>query len=194
MTQKLQEATDLQLIVLPCFIDATDRQVKDLVSAAREGLVSAVEEMLQRPQDPDQRTFVLENMVNELSCYQTPLGAACSHGHAEVARLLLFAGASHNCRSHPNRYDPVGATPLYLASKGGHAEVVRVLLEACADKNTASGMDALSPLLVATKNNRTEVAHVLLEGAADANKACGEDTPLVMAIMLDRVDITKLVD
>ena len=190
--EKLQSAADLQLVVLPGFVEGTDRQVQNLVYAARSGSVPEVEELLQLPLDPNQRTFVLASREEGCSSYQTPLGAACAGGHAEVVRLLLFAGASKNGRSHQNEYCPEGATPVYLASNSGRPEVVRVLLQASADLQEASGMETLAPLLVATRHNHTEVVQVLLEGAADANKAHGEDTPLGVAILHDHVDVVQL--
>ena len=81
--EKLQSAADLQLVVLPAFVEVLRNRVQIFVDAARSGRVPEVEKMLQLPVDPDELIFG-----------QTPLGAACAGGHAEVVRLLLFAGAS----------------------------------------------------------------------------------------------------
>ena len=52
---------------------------------------------------------------------------ACNHGHAELARALIEAGAS------PDAADAAGETPLHCAAKAGSAAAVRVLLDNGAD-------------------------------------------------------------
>ena len=51
--------------------------------AARSGLASEVENLLQRPQDPDSVS----------AGHPAPLLVASQHGHLEVTRLLLEANA-----------------------------------------------------------------------------------------------------
>ena len=51
----------------------------------------------------------------------TVLMAASDHGHVEVVRILLEAGADENL------VDIDGFTALILASEQGHGEVVRML-------------------------------------------------------------------
>ncbi|WP_371655918.1 MULTISPECIES: ankyrin repeat domain-containing protein [unclassified Streptomyces] len=62
----------------------------------------------------------------------TPLYEAAVNGKAEIARLLLTAGAAPNIES-----SGVGAegTPLCAAACWGHTETVRVLLAYGADPN-----------------------------------------------------------
>jgi len=57
---------------------------------------------------------------------QLALSQAAQHGHLEIARLLLDAGAD------PNRYNPVGhshTTPLHQAAAYGPEEIVRLFVE-----------------------------------------------------------------
>jgi ankyrin repeat protein len=56
----------------------------------------------------------------------TPLMAAAQHGHLEIARTLVDAGADVNAaRSEPER----GRTALIDAAWGGYTDIVRLLLE-----------------------------------------------------------------
>jgi uncharacterized protein len=70
----------------------------------------------------------------------TPLYLASVQGQAEVARILLTAGARPNVESGIGRpaTDPLAGTeglPLCAAASHGHLEAVRVLLEFGADPN-----------------------------------------------------------
>ena len=62
----------------------------------------------------------------------TALMRAFGHGHAEIARLLLEAGADKDLA------DNSGETALMLSSVLGHAEIARLLLEAGAGKDLAN--------------------------------------------------------
>ena len=96
-------------VVLLSFCAASHAQVRALWDAARSGLASEVESLLQRPQDPD------------AVCPgdPTPLLVASEHGHQEVARLLLEANADKE-KATPN-----GGTPLFIAAQTGQTEVAR---------------------------------------------------------------------
>ena len=54
---------------------------------------------------------------------RTPLHQACAHGHTEVARILLQAGAE------VNRGDLYDWTPIHIAARHGHAAIAKLLLE-----------------------------------------------------------------
>ncbi|MEW6351836.1 MAG: ankyrin repeat domain-containing protein [Thermodesulfobacteriota bacterium] len=62
--------------------------------------------------------------VNDPALGYTPLMAACLGGHVEIAKDLLFYGAS------PNMADAYGRTALTAAAAGGHADLVQLLLDA----------------------------------------------------------------
>ena len=95
--------------------------------------------------------------------------AASQHGHVEVARALLSAGA---------QVDLIGSdqtstlwadhtSPLWVASAGGHLEVVRALLSAGAQVDLVSGRwNCSTPLWRACKHGHAEVALELLSSGA----------------------------
>ena len=122
-------AGDIQLVLLN-FCPASSTQVAALRDAASSGRTSEVENILQRPQDPDS--------VGLLG-HPTPLFVAAERGHLQVIRLLLEANADKDKTFQD------GATPLFIAAQNGHLEVVRLLLEANADKDKAR-QDGATPL------------------------------------------------
>lgn len=72
---------------------------------------------------------------------QSALMMAASHGHAEVAALLLDEGALVDVRDIADN-----TTALHKAASKGHIDVVRLLVEAGADLSvkSASGADAMA--------------------------------------------------
>ena len=82
---------------------------------------------------------------------------------ADVARMLLAAGADVNATTRLN-----GHTPLLLAAEEGHAVVLTPLLQAGADVNarTANGTSAL---MFAAGAGNLEAVNTLLTDGADAN-------------------------
>jgi hypothetical protein len=58
---------------------------------------------------------------------KTPLSVACEHGHDDLARIFITAGADVN---HP---DKNGNTPLMLAAKNGSDDVATTLIKKKAD-------------------------------------------------------------
>ncbi len=79
----------------------------------------------------------------------TPLAAACRHGHADVARLLLHHGARL----------PV-PPPTLAAAARGHAEVLEMLLRARANVLQLGGRGQTA-LSLAVDNRHPEVARIL---------------------------------
>ncbi|MBV7699752.1 ankyrin repeat domain-containing protein [Streptomyces sp. TRM70350] len=97
----------------------------------------------------------------------TPLYLASVQGAAEVARLLMAAGASPDAESRG-----VGSegTPLCAAACWGHAETVRELLAYGADPNLREDYGTgWSPLEWANNGPHPETARLLI--AAGANPA-----------------------
>ncbi|WP_328876745.1 ankyrin repeat domain-containing protein [Streptomyces sp. NBC_00287] len=94
----------------------------------------------------------------------TPLYLAAVQGEAEVARLLLEAGASPATES-----SGVGSegTPLCAASCWGHTATVRVLLTHGADPNLREdGGTGWSPLDWANHGPHPETAELLMTAGA----------------------------
>ena len=103
---------------------------------------------------------------------KTPLHLA---GTAEVARVLLKAGASVSSR------DILGYTPLHLAST---AEVARVLLKAGARVSSRASV-GYTPLHRAAAGGRADVVEFLLSVGANAKaRDKNGDTPFDVAKLL----------
>ena len=114
----------------------------------------------------------------------TALHWAALNDDAELAQLLLYAGANTSATTRLGAY-----TPLFLASKSGHSRVVDVLLRAGADpKRAATG--GITSLMMAASSGEAESVRLLVEAGADVNAAETErgQTPLIFAAAFDRPD------
>jgi hypothetical protein len=118
----------------------------DLHSAAYDGDVKRVKELLKKGADP--------NTQSEDG--DTPLHVAASKGHFDVVKLLLEHGAD------PNIQDEYGLTPLHDAASMGHVDVVRLLLEHGADPSIRN-RDGKTPLDLAKERGHREVASLIEE-------------------------------
>jgi ankyrin repeat protein len=88
-----------------------------LISAAKRGDLTTIQELLQRGVNPDAHD----------AANNTPLIFAARDGHIEIVRVLVEGGATVNW------VDDEGVTPLILASFKGHTEVAKFLLDHGAD-------------------------------------------------------------
>ena len=168
--------TDLQLI-LQQFEASSAEQIRHLRDAAHGNDLQAMEQLLQRPQDPDL----------EAGGLPPALHVACGQGHTQAARLLLEANADKD-RVFGNQ----GSTPMHWACTGGHAQVVRLLLEANADKDNATN-NGVTPLIMASQKGHLEVTQLLLEANADKEKATENGaTPLFTASQKGHLEVTRL--
>ena len=96
----------------------------------------------------------------------TPLRWAASEGHADVARLLVDAGADVNARGL-----------LDWAASHNRAEMARLLIDLGADVNARTS--SWRPLHFAAFGNSAKVARLLIDEGADVNaKDSGGRTPL----------------
>ena len=82
-----------------------------------------------------------------------PLHAAARHGHVQVAKVLLAAGAD-------------GGTLLHRAAWAGEVDVVQVLLAAGVAVEAQTDLEA-TPLYGAARHGHVQVAKVLLAAGAD---------------------------
>lgn len=91
-------------------IDSDDRK---LFAAAESGEIAQAHIAIGAGADVDRKNWK----------GRTPLHVAAWHGHTDVARALLTAGADPNARD-----DSAGETPLHTAVRANDAEMVIVLM------------------------------------------------------------------
>jgi ankyrin repeat protein len=125
-----------------------------LVAAVRRNKPDVVEFLLQRGLD-----------VNEMTDDWSPLMRAASHGHVEVIRVLLAAGALVNLQ------DDDGYTALLTVGQENEAMVVKELLQAGANPRAASN-DGETPLM---QLQTPEAVKMLVDAAPDlVNQTCNK--------------------
>jgi len=113
---------------------------------------------------------------------------AAERGDAELADMLIYAGANIAAVTRIGQY-----TPLHLAAKSGSAPLTKALLKAGADVNARSTNSGASPLHLAASAGSAEIINILLDAKADINAVEAEagQTPLIFAAGLNRVDAIK---
>ncbi|WP_412060239.1 ankyrin repeat domain-containing protein [Rubrivirga sp. IMCC45206] len=121
--------------------------------------------------------------------YRTALMHAAEHGHVEVLRALLDAGAEVNAKAvsaNDFAYDQTEDTALHDAARGGHAEAVALLLAAGADPS-ATNFDGATPLHRAVYAASPAVVRLLLAAGADPSVE-GEYEGLAADLAAERRD------
>jgi len=118
----------------------------------------------------------------------TALHWAAMQDDAELARMLLYAGANMRATTRLGAY-----TPLHLAAQSGARSAVQKLIAAGADVNAATTSGTTSLMLAAASGDPAMVAG-LLDAGADPNakdKAQGQ-TALMFAAARDRADAGRV--
>lgn len=131
-----------------------------LFYASQAGDVELVKLLLTRGADP----ILAAGWVGS-QLWGTPLHAACSEGHLEVATILLD-GQNPVDMNVPGGWRDNGGTPLCVASVKGHLELVRLLLKKGADA-TIVDRDGDRPLDAAIRRGQSDIAQVLRSHEAD---------------------------
>lgn len=151
----------------------------DVAQAAKRGDREAVRALLQQGADV--------NMAEGDG--MTALHWAAERGDADMASMLLYAGASVKAVTRIGQY-----TPLHLASKSGSAPVVDALLKAGADvKAVTSNSGATALHFAAAAGSAPAVTSLLNAGAEiDAREGYWEQTPLMFAASLNRAEVIRL--
>jgi ankyrin repeat protein/L-ascorbate metabolism protein UlaG (beta-lactamase superfamily) len=122
--------------------------------AIEAGDQTRVSEMLRA--DPQ-----LANQPDESDPYRSlPLHFAAMHGHVEIAKMLLAAGAKIDGGDSDN------SRPLDVAAQRGQIEMVKFLLDRGADINKADN-NRSNPLNFAISSRQAAVVRLLIERGAD---------------------------
>ena len=118
----------------------------------------------------------------------TALHWAAEHGDAELARMLLHAGAAVAPATRIGSY-----APLHIAARNGHTSLAVLLLEAGSDATAAAPGTGTTPVHLAAAAGAAELAVALIERGADmdAREAGWGQTPLMFAASMNRVDAIR---
>jgi ankyrin repeat protein len=93
----------------------------------------------------------------------TALHWAAMKDDADLAQLLLYAGANVRATTRIGAY-----TPLVLAARQGSATVMAPLLKAGADANAPTS-NGTTPLMLASASGSVDAVRLLLDNGADVN-------------------------
>ena len=148
-----------------------------IADAAMRGDVATVRASLQRGDD-----------VNAAQGDgMTALHWAADRGNAEIAQVLVAAGANAAAVTRNGRH-----TPLHVAAARGHAAVARQLLAGRADVRATTTTGAM-PLHFAAASGSKETIEVLVDAGADVNgrETQWGQTALMFAAGSGRADAVK---
>jgi ankyrin repeat protein len=119
----------------------------------------------------------------------TALHYAAQRGDAEMAAMLIYAGANVSAVTRIGSY-----TPLHLASENSSVATVRALIDAGADVKAKTTTTGITPLHLAATTGNAAIISLLLERGADPNAKEPEwgQTPLMFAASQNRVEALKV--
>ena len=117
----------------------------------------------------------------------TALHWAARHGDAELAQMLLYAGANVKATTRLGGY-----TPLLMAADQGHATVIAALLSGGADAKAPNALGT-TPLMLAAASGNPQAVTILVENGAEieAKEKTFGQTPLMFAAASNRVEAIK---
>ncbi len=164
-------------VCLPALVVAAPAE-SPVADAAMAGNADAVRTLLRQAAD-----------VNAAQADgMTALHWAAENNAAELAEMLIYAGANLEAGTRIGAY-----RPLHIASKSGNANAVRVLLEAGSNVDAATTAGGASALHFAAATGNGEVVSMLLDHAADPNalEAAWGETPLMFAVAHNRLGVIR---
>jgi ankyrin repeat protein len=128
--------------------------------------------------------------VNEVDVFGTPLHYAAARNSADIAKLLIDAGA--DLEAEAAGIFQRRAHPLHTAARANAVQVAKLVISGGAQVN-ARDADDVTPLLVAARNGSAEMVDLLLKSGADP---VAEDsyygTPIHAAAQQCRLSVVKL--
>lgn len=154
------------------------QQVSPVADAAMRGDKAAVRELLKQGADVN----------GAQGDGMSALHWAAERGDAELADMLIYAGANIAAVTRIGQY-----TPLHLAGKSGSVPLAKALLKAGADVNARSTTSGVTALHMAASAGSADVINLLVDARADVNAKEAEagQTPLIFAAALNRVAAIK---
>jgi ankyrin repeat protein len=113
---------------------------------------------------------------------------AADRGDAELADMLIYAGANISAVTRIGQY-----TPLHLAAQAGNVAVAKALVKAGADVNATTTTSGVTALHLAASSGNAEVITLLAGAKADLNAKEIEagQTPLIFAAGRNRAAAIK---
>lgn len=151
-----------------------------VVDAAMTGNRDAVKTLLQNGADVN--TALGDGM--------TALHYAATRNDADLAKLLLVAGANIKATTRMGGY-----TPVLLAAKGGNAAVLDVLLSSGngADLANTATVNGTTALMFAAQSGKVDAVTLLLDKGAkvDAKEKSRDETALMFAAAYGRADVIR---
>ena len=119
----------------------------------------------------------------------TALHWAAESGNAELASMVIYAGANVGAVTRLGDY-----TPLHIASRSGRYEVVSVLLDADADVDAVTSTGSVTPLHFGAASGNTAVVEALIGAGAsvDAVETRRGQTALMFASSAGRTQVVRV--